>query len=62
MATKSFQTEFTFSSKSASALANALDRSKRVDVKFDQPVKRYTKDSLKKTTKFDNIFGKGERN
>ncbi len=59
MATKSFQTDFKFTSKTASALANALQQSKRVDVEVTQRVRHYSSTDLSKTTKFDSFFGSG---
>ncbi|AOB18160.1 hypothetical protein I4I21_01540 [Lactiplantibacillus plantarum] len=57
MATKSFETEFSFNQKNAGALANALNSSKKVDIRMSKPVINYdssNNDSLKK--KFDKIF------
>lgn len=56
MATKSFQTDFKFTSKTAGALANALQRSKRIDVKMTQSVRHYSSADLTKTSKFDSFF------
>lgn len=59
MATKSFVTDFKFNSKSASALSNALSKSKRVDIRVMKPVNYYkANDSRKLTNKFDSIFKK----
>ena len=61
VATKSFQTDFKFTSKTAGALANALQRSKRVDVQMTQRIRHYTSADLEKTDKFDSFFErKGE--
>lgn len=57
MATKSFQTDFKFTSKSGHALAEAIRYSRRVDVKVDEPVKIYSdvnSDQFHK--KFDKLF------
>lgn len=57
MATKSFESEFKFTQKSARALAGALDKSKRVDVIINKPVNFYgASDSKKLKNKFDSIF------
>ncbi|WP_179394997.1 hypothetical protein [Lacticaseibacillus absianus] len=57
MATKSFQTDFKFTSKTAGALANALEHSRRVDVQMKQRVTRYSVSDVKETNKFDSFFG-----
>ena len=57
MATKSFQTDFKFTSKSGHALAEAIRYSRRVDIKVDEPVKIYSdvnSDQFHK--KFDKLF------
>lgn len=57
MATSSFQSEFKFNKKSASALANALDHSKKVNIKRTKPVNFYglgDKEKLKR--RFDDVF------
>lgn len=62
VATKSFQTDFKFTSKTAGALANALQQSKRVDVQMTQRIRSYARADLDKTTKFDSFFEKKEFN
>lgn len=57
MATKSFQTNFRFTAKTAGALATAIQRSKRVDIKQTQSVKHYASNDIAKTGKFDSFFG-----
>ncbi|MCU6430256.1 hypothetical protein [Lacticaseibacillus paracasei] len=56
MATKSFQTDFRFTAKSANALANALSSSKRVDVNINRRVTRYHANDTEKLKKFDSLF------
>lgn len=56
MATKSFQTDFKFTSKSASALADALSKSRRVDVQITQRVNQYKVTDTEKLKKFDVLF------
>lgn len=59
MATKSFQTDFRFASKSGRALAAAIKYSRRVDIKVDEPVKDYNHvNSDQFHQKFDKIFSR----
>lgn len=48
MATKSFQTEFTFNQKSGKNLAYALDGSRKTDTKVSKPIKFLTNKNDKK--------------
>lgn len=57
LATKSFQTDFKFTTKTASALANALQQSRRVDIKVTQPINKYDTKRFAETNKFDSFFG-----
>ena len=62
MATKSFESEFKFTQKSAIALANALNKSKRVDAEINKPVNFYgASDNKKLKNKFDSIFESKDR-
>lgn len=62
MSTKSFQTDFRFNSRAANAFANALNKSKRVDIQISKPIKRYTaEDSEKIHKRFDSIFRTTEK-
>ena len=57
MATKSFESEFTFNAKSASALANALNSTKKVNLAPKKPINYYKaseRDKMKK--RFDSVF------
>ncbi|WP_164505947.1 hypothetical protein [Companilactobacillus zhongbaensis] len=51
MATKSFQTEFTFNQKSGRRLADALDESRKTETKLSKPVRFLTNKKDKKKIK-----------
>ena len=62
MATKSFHTDFKFTSKSGHALAEAFVHSRRVDIKITQPVNRYTDNNSEQFhKKFDKLFAQKVR-
>lgn len=48
MATKSFQTEFTFNQKTGRKLATALDGSRKTDINLSKPVEFLTNKNDKK--------------
>ncbi|MCT0150993.1 hypothetical protein [Fructilactobacillus fructivorans] len=57
MATKSFRTDFTFTTKSARSLYDAINASKRVDIKTTKPVKEFSsKDTDSLHQEFDSLF------
>lgn len=55
MATKSFESEFKFNRKSAQSLAEAFDRSKRVNIKAESNVNFITSNE-EIHSKFDKIL------
>ncbi|OAP97420.1 hypothetical protein [Ligilactobacillus aviarius] len=55
MATKSFQREFIFNKKTADALAEALENSRRVDIKLNRKAE-YITDSKKIHAELDDVF------
>lgn len=56
MATKSFTSEFKFNQRASSKLANAIDKSKRVDYEIKQTVNEVTRtDSIQKI--MDSFLG-----
>lgn len=57
MTTKGFESEFKFNRKSAQSLAEAFDRSKRVDIKIESNVNFITSDE-EVHSKFDKFLNR----
>ncbi|MDF7638964.1 hypothetical protein PT285_06065 [Lactobacillus sp. ESL0791] len=59
MATKSFQSEFTFDTNAANALLNALNSTRKVNLVNNKPVNYYRfTEPNKMKLKFDSVFQK----
>lgn len=59
MATKSFSTDFKFTTKSARALSEAINSSKRVDIVNKNQIEDFSNKSHQEIHKqFDSIFGR----